>query len=331
VSDIAFADALRAAAALGPLDADARDQLLEMLGLTRTTATTTAAPAAIGVWQPSSTEVATRPASPAIAIEPRVQVPARQDRVSPREGEKLRRTVVTEIQGEQTTAALPSWLLTRGDPLEPADARPTARPPTERLFSSLQERAMLTAALSTVGFDGDLDIEGIVEILASGQPLTRVPRVAAATVRRGVQVLVDASAALDPYRSDIEQLLVSFDALLADNRLQMQSFFGCPGRGVFSSGDTLETWTPPPPGTLVAIVSDFGIGGPLIDDEKAAPTEWLAFIGRVRRGGHPTIGFVPYEARRWPTAIARSLTLIHWSERTTVGEIRRALRETYRA
>jgi hypothetical protein len=181
-----------------------------------------------------------------------------------------------------------------------------------------------------VVFDGDLDIEGIVEILAHGEPLTRVPRIATITVRRGVHVLVDAASGLDPYRSDIQQLLVSFDALLADDRLQIQSFFGCPSRGVFSSGDTLDAWTLPPSGTLVAIISDFGIGGPLIDDERASAAEWLAFIGRVRRGGHASIGFVPYEARRWPPAIARSLTLIHWSERTTVGEIRRALRETYR-
>ena len=128
----------------------------------------------------------------------------------------------------------------------------------------------------------------------------------------------------------MEQLLVSFDALLADDRLQIRSFFGCPGRGVVSTGDDVTPWSPPPPGTLVVIISDFGVGGPLLDDDRASTGEWLAFIAEVRRSGYSAIGFVPYEARRWPALTARALTLIHWSERTTVGEIRRALREPHR-
>ena len=324
---ISLADALRVAAVLGPLDADARDAVLEALGMTNGRVTAPP-PSAIGVWQPSSTEVATRPAVQAMRIEPPISFPPRPDRSLAR-ADKPRRTIVTKVREEQETATLPSWLLVRGDTLEPpTHALPPL--PTARLFSPLQERAMLTAALSTRAFEGDLDIEEIADVLASGRLLGRVPRVATTTVRRGVQVLVDSSAALDPYRSDVQQILVSFDALLADDRLQIHTFFGCPGRGVLATQREAEPWPPPALGTLVAIISDFGIGGPMIDDDRASAAEWLGFLGLVRRGGYSAVGFVPYEARRWPPAIARSMRLIHWSERTTVGEIRRALRETSR-
>jgi hypothetical protein len=328
-ADISIADALRTAEALSPLDAPARRQLLDMLGLT--TVTTTPAVSAIGVWQPSSTDTPTHPSPTPRTVQPPVPIAPRQDPSPSREPGKQRRTVVTRVKEDEPSPAWPAWLLADGDRLEPARVETIAAPPNPLLFSRLKERAILTAALSTVAYDGDIDANGVAAIIATGRPLIRVPRIAIATLRRGVQVLVDTSAALDPYRSDADQLLRSLDALLADDRLQIMTFRGCPQRGVVPNGaDAEQSWPLPPAGTLVVVVGDFGIGGPLIDDDRASATEWLAFIHAVRSAGNPLLGFVPYEARRWPPVIARSMTLIHWSERTTVGEIRRAIREAYR-
>jgi hypothetical protein len=80
----------------------------------------------------------------------------------------------------------------------------------------------------------------------------------------------------------------------------------------------------------VVVITDLGIGGPVLSDDRAPVTEWLAFARRVVASRHPLIAFVPYEARRWPPRLARTMTLLHWSERTTVGEVRRAIREAFR-
>jgi hypothetical protein len=50
----------------------------------------------------------------------------------------------------------------------------------------------------------------------------------------------------------------------------------------------------------------------------------------VRAAGCHPVGLVPYAPSRWPPALTRLLTFVHWSERTTARQVMRALRETRR-
>jgi hypothetical protein len=79
----------------------------------------------------------------------------------------------------------------------------------------------------------------------------------------------------------------------------------------------------------VAVVSDLGIGS-VVDLEASVLSEWLAFCEIARAAGCPPIALVPFGPQRWPEALARRLTFVHWSERTTVRQIARAMRESAR-
>ena len=326
---ISLAEAIRAAYALAPGDADTREALLAMLGLA-TTVESGHTTVTLGVWKPSSTEAVGRtarpPASP-IVLPPglrRIQPPPPLQRAEP--GARTRVT--------QTTTAgpppAPAWVSGPGPTLaEPPADSPPVPPPS--LFSPRTERAILSAALGTYAEEGDLDMERILEGVAEKRALEYLPRQRVATLRRGAQVLVDLGAGMDPYRQDVERLVAQLDSILADDRLTVAGFAGTPLRGLDTPvGDRLP-WSPPPAGSPVVLVTDLGIGGPLVSEDRAHPAEWLVFASGVRRAGHPLIAFVPYEARRWPSPLARAITILHWSERTTVGAIRRAVRESTRA
>ncbi|MEQ1909606.1 MAG: hypothetical protein ABMA15_12335 [Vicinamibacterales bacterium] len=175
---------------------------------------------------------------------------------------------------------------------------------------------------------GDIDIEGVAAQLTEGRPLSRVPRFRTTTLRRGALVLVDVGTGMDPYRIDVDQLLVWFDELVADGRLTVRYFVRTPAEGVFAL-DRQETtpWAAPAPGTPIMLISDLGIGGLTLGEDRATVADWLAFAEMAVRSSSPLLALVPYEARRWPTRLARAMTLLHWSERTSVGTVRRAKRE----
>ena len=321
---ISFADALRAAAALGPFDGTAQKRILNMLGVT---SIDLAPPApTVGVWQPSSTSVAPRvvPEQSTIATPPTL-LPEPQQPITPRPAARRGRTVITPVQAESATPTVPGWLATAGRTLPPAvlDRDSVI---SEPLFAGPTRRAILTAALSTLVHEGDIDVEGVVAMLTDARPLRHVPRLAMPTLRRGTQVLVDTGPGLDPYRSDVDQILEAFDDVLADDRMTVAFFNRCPLQGVSSPQGDLRSWEPPSSGTTVVVISDLGIGGPVLGD-RASVSEWLDFARAVRTSGHTLVGLVPYEARRWPPRLARAMVLLHWSERTTAGEVRRAMRE----
>jgi hypothetical protein len=171
----------------------------------------------------------------------------------------------------------------------------------------------------------------LIERLAGGQPIDAVPRQLMQTLRRGARVLIDAGPGMDPYRQDITQLVERFQAIALSDLVKVEPFLGCPSRGADASGEPQPSWSPPPPGTPVVVVTDLGIGGPIRSRDRATPSEWLAYARVVRAAGHPLIGFIPYEPRRWPPRLARTMTLLHWSERTRIGAVKRAMREASRA
>ena len=89
-------------------------------------------------------------------------------------------------------------------------------------------------------------------------------------------------------------------------------------------------WESPGRGVPLLVVSDFGVGTPLEDEGFADPAEWLAFARRVAEAGGSTVAVTPFAPRRWPAALTRPMTFVHWSERTTARQAARALRESAR-
>ena len=204
-------------------------------------------------------------------------------------------------------------------------------PPIQPLFDRLRRRGILSSALATHVKEGELDLQGIVATVSSGQPLEYLPRLPVPTLRRGVQLLLDVGQGMDPFAEDQRGLVRALDDVLADDRLEVLLFAGCPARGVRGESESrYRAWHPPPRGVPLLAVTDLGIGGPMLDRDRPTTAEWLAFTYRVREAGYDIVAFVPYEATRWPQRLLSTMKLIHWSERTTVGAVRRALRDARR-
>jgi hypothetical protein len=201
------------------------------------------------------------------------------------------------------------------------------RPP-DPLFGRVQRRGILSAALATPAPEGELDVDEAVATLARLEPLRRMPRRLVPTMRRGVQLLLDIGAGMLPFLEDQRSLASALDDILSDECLEVLYFAACPSRGVGAGArDEWRAWRPPPAGTPVLVVTDLGIGGPRLDDDRAGVAEWLGFAHVAASEGHRLLCLVPCQATRWPAALARAMTLIHWSERTTVAPVRRAVRE----
>ena len=205
----------------------------------------------------------------------------------------------------------------------------TAEPPAPLpLFSRAQRRGILSAAISTYVEEGDIDLDAATENLAALLPLTCLARTRIPTLRRGVQLLIDRGAGMDPFLADQDGLIQQLDDILSDDRLEILYFMECPTRGVADRpGGPQRPWRAPPSAIPVVLVTDLSIGGPLLAEDRATVREWLRFSRMARGLGHTPIGLVPYEARRWPPLLARALVLLHWSERTTAGEVHRAMRD----
>jgi hypothetical protein len=158
------------------------------------------------------------------------------------------------------------------------------------------------------------------------------------TLRRGAQVLVDRAEPLDPLRDDIRQVLGDIQRLFGRGHIDVQYFARCPSarnanrRGVSTTPRSRPVaWRAPGRGVPILLVSDFTIST-VVDDETDFATieEWQEFARDVLAAGCYPVGLVPYSPSRWPPALARFITFVHWSERTTARQVMRALRETRR-
>jgi hypothetical protein len=323
---ISLGDVVHAVAALAP-DAEALDRILSMLGLLETPAVHV--PAQLGPWQSSSSEnvsVAQRSAPAPAPSEP--PAPPASEAPAPTRaagGSAVGAFTVRRVRQGTGNFVQPAWV-ERGERLDPyaASGADDGSPP---LFPLRTRRAVLTAALSTRVPEGEVEVERIVDVLSSRRPVHRLPRRPVPTLRRGAQVLIDTAEGMDPFRSDQDALVRALDDVLADDRLEVLRFRHCPSRGTGSGPtDGWGPWTPPTPGTPVVLLTDFGIGGSAAAPARARAGEWLAFARRARAAGCPLTGFVPYQASRWPARLARVVTMIHWSERTTAGQVARAVR-----
>ena len=184
----------------------------------------------------------------------------------------------------------PAWMTQPGESLVVA-AAPALPHPQSPLFGRLSQRGLLSSALGTLAPEGEIDVDAIIAIECEDPPLNRLPRISVPSLRRGTKVLLDHSAGMDPFAPDQALLLHQLDNILADDRLEILHFVGCPGRGVGAGPRrTWRAWTPPPAGTPVLAVTDFGIGGPMLDEERATTAEWVRFACQGTRRRLPVAG-----------------------------------------
>ncbi len=236
---------------------------------------------------------------------------------------EIRRATLRPVEDPAPQPQLPQWYAEV--PSLPRRANPPAAASMSRpLFPVRQSRALLSAALSTWDIDGSPDIPRTIEILARGEPVRNLPQRTAPTLRRGCQLLIDSSVSMAPFRLDIEHLLTQIHAVVARDRVEVRDFEGCPSRSVRSlMSHGLSTWKPPARGTPIFLLTDLGIGGPPLSEERASVGEWLEFANAAAVSGCPVVALVPYGPNRWPRALCGRINVIHWDHRTTAARVRK--------
>jgi len=312
---VAAADVLLAVHDLKPTDGATLEQILKMLGMERLPP----ALPRVGAWQANLAPPLETPAAPTDANRT-AGSPTVSPHLPPRlQGASARAQLVGRV-----TFAAPQWG-SANTPFKPAAGRSDSDPPPP-IFAAGTSRALLTAALSTMREGTELDVERATQVVATSRWLNAIPYRRVPTVRGGAQVLIDESDAMSPFRHDVDHLVQVLDKLFGRSHLTVRRFAYCPGRDVWENATSeRKGWEPPARGAPVVVVSDVGLTRSM-DLDSASVSEWQAFARVVREAVCPLVALAPI-GPKWPPALARRISFVHWSERTTARQIGRALRD----
>lgn len=201
-------------------------------------------------------------------------------------------------------------------------------PELEALFHPRETRAILSKSLARATPSGPWDFDQVVERCARGEPLATVPQLEQSSLSCGVQLLVDRSEVMMVYAQDQARIRKIITRLVGENKTEVLGFSGFPS--VAGAGAAFE-WEPydnqmPPLGTVVALLSDLGIGRPAWPNATATANQWRQFCGRLNRRNCPVVAFVPYGPSRWSQELKDSgIALIHWDRPTSISAVHAAV------
>jgi len=223
-----------------------------------------------------------------------------------------------------------SWISDAQELAEPALAATrsynTTVPPFVPLLAPVITRAILAEAAATATSDGPIDIERLVLDVATRRPLRALPCLPATTLRRGAQILIDRTAAMQPFQVDTDDLAVRIRQVASQGATQLLYFDEDPTM-VDDTWPVVEgrPYELPLAGTPIVLITDLGIRH-MRSRRSHARSYWLAFAREARRRQCPVIAFVPYPPSRWPAGLDGLITPLPWDHHTTVTTVRTAKR-----
>ncbi|MDX3451044.1 hypothetical protein PV396_03625 [Streptomyces sp. ME02-8801-2C] len=317
--EIWLGDVVRAAAALGVSDAAGWERVASLLGLgpgaeRELPAQPPPDPTAL-LPQPVSAPGQHGPADDD-AARPHVEPPGAV-RPTPTDEEAALLVPVAHRPPRHT-----GWAV---DPLPVPRSAPFGEPGPPQHLPLLAPRstaAVLHAALARVTPEGDLDVERAADHLARGLPLAEIPRRPLPTLRYGVQILADISAAMEPFAQDVEDVVDQVRSLVGVAGTRVLRFADCPSRGVGTGPrGTWRPYQPPQHGTRVLLLSGLGQVGPAFDPHRGTEREWREILLRIRQHGCDTVALVPLPERLWPGWWQYWLRVVAWDRGTTVGRV----------
>src|SRR6266540_1490804 len=226
-----------------------------------------------------------------------------------------------------------------GEGVRPAgdDPRPARRPrllaepgppavPPRPLRGSVEQ---LLPALVAVPRPGrEVDVDALVDRVASRQPIDAVPRLPEATTRLGVQLLADQGPSMRPYLRDLRLLADALRQVAGADAVEVLAADGDLDAVVPLTGEGTgeRPYAPPAGARPVLLASDLGIGTPPDASPPVTEERWLDLARLAREAGAPLVVLVPYPPTRWPAWTAGKLTLVHWDRPTDASQARRAAR-----
>lgn len=266
-----LADLVYALAALRPASGEQRALIAQMLGLGPGPPSVVNSELADADLEdrstsrtPFGTRMDDRTAIPATGVDPSdlpILKPIRQDRI-------------TAI----------GW---SGEPLPADTEQAKATPPAHQtLLPPRTAAAILTAAAAKQVPEGPFDLPAVVDALARCHPIEQLPREHVATLRFGVQVLVDIGESMQLFKQDQQKVLAQIRTIVGAERTDVMHFADSPLRGTGpGAGPTWRPYQPPPLGTRILVLSHLGMVGPPLNPRRSRPAEWRVLIRLVQRSG----------------------------------------------
>ena len=241
----------------------------------------------------------------------------------------LWRLVVQPVDASLTLAspgpdALPGWI-EAAQPL--AVPRRSAEPPVAPLLAPEWTRGILAVALSMNLDDGPLDTERLVDAIARDEIPERLPRLPHRSLSAGVQMLIDMSPSMQPFRADLIDIVAQVRRLVGDDAATILRFAGSPLDG--AGPGRRATWRPyEPPATPrpVLVVSDLGLGPEPTLATTPATWEWLRLYRLAQTARCPVVALTPQRAADVPRVLRRAMAIVEWDRATTAAGAARAVR-----
>jgi hypothetical protein len=228
---------------------------------------------------------------------------------------------MTVLAAAAAHAEEPAWL--KGSTLlplpDPTSSVALFEKPIEPLFSPAITRAILTRLAGSPAPAGEVDVRQLVDTVASGRPLTVLPRRPVLTLSKGLDLLIDNGRGMELFGNDMAGVVLDLALAVGRDRLTIRVFNDCPSEGVLDTDSaTVLAYRPPPAGTPVLAVTDLGIGRRNSSAALIAEKNWLAFASEIRSRRSQFAVLTPYTRMRASPALRRAISLCTWDRRTGV-------------
>lgn len=224
---------------------------------------------------------------------------------------------------DEQRAAPPAWLGARTLPVAAATAPTTsgagARSPADALclLPGASRRTLLLEMVGTREADGALDVARLVQAVAMGRHVARLPRRPVRRLPPRIILLLDEGPGMDPFAADQLALARALRKVAGSDRVQTLCFIGNIADGLRDPlTDSAATLRPGPMDALV-VTSDCGIA-------RQYPAARLEDFAGLAAKGRKVVILTPFPPERWPPAQAGGPVMLHWHEGLRIGEVRRA-------
>jgi hypothetical protein len=137
-----------------------------------------------------------------------------------------------------------------------------------------------------------------------------VPRQRMPTTRLGVRVLLDHTAAMAPFRSDLRMLVDALRHVVGQESVTVSTT-----RGVLSPAASSD-------GVRLLAATDLGVS---LARSTISPRDWIELARNTRAAGGSLVVLCPYPPERWPPWVAH-MAVVHWDRPTSVRTVQRILR-----
>ena len=232
------------------------------------------------------------------------------DEVPEDEGsEELLPSDLEEVEAGGSHASVPRWLdepdvklisLRRN---QPYNTRPLIQ-----IFDPQYERHTVIRLASRRSYEGDIDIERLVDLLVLGRPLEQIPRRPISTPRSGVQILISSSDFVSYFEQDIDHLRETLVKTIGSEKLELLWFDDHPDDGVSSLYEQAEIpYQYPSQGTKIVVVAN-----PFeISRRNRQSVRWEAFFAGANRAKCEVV-ILTLSSQHLTPLTERSAEVIEW-------------------